>query len=159
MSGKQNLLEWETLLEQRASSREKRRWTGVLSPLLYSGYKEWDGGHVLMGWGMYTGWGKRRAETSSLWGRRGDRLYCSIIVTTCGREGCEESGFPFLYSKTLLGFIYSFILGLPHRCYCLWVKNRPQRTEQGILKARLVDLGQLLHPGPHSWVSKSPFRR
>ena len=29
------------LLEQLASSREKRRWTEVLSPLLYPGYKEW----------------------------------------------------------------------------------------------------------------------
>ena len=28
-----------------------------------------------MGWGTYTGWGKSRANTSSLWGRRGDRSY------------------------------------------------------------------------------------
>ena len=81
MRGKWSLLEWETLLEQWTSSRENRRWTGVLIPLLYPGYKEWDEdlvGHLLIGWGMYTGWGKSRANTFSLWGRRGDRLYCSI---------------------------------------------------------------------------------
>ena len=62
-----------------SSSRENQCWTGVLSPLLYPGYKEWDRGlvgHLLIGWGMYTGWGKTRAKTFSLWGRR-DRLYCS----------------------------------------------------------------------------------
>ena len=44
------LLEWETLLEQQASSRENR--TGDLSPLLYPGYKAWDrglAGHLLIG--------------------------------------------------------------------------------------------------------------
>ena len=69
------------LLEPQANWRENRWWTGVLSSLLYPGYKEWDKGlvgHLLIGWGMYTGWGKIRANTFSLWGRRGDRLYCSI---------------------------------------------------------------------------------
>ena len=35
-------------------------------------------GHLLIGWGMYTGWGKNRTNTFSRWGRRGYRLYCSI---------------------------------------------------------------------------------
>ena len=64
------------LLEQQASSRENWCWTGFLSPLLYPGYKEWDrslAGHLLIGWGMYTG----RHVYFSLWGRRGDSLYCS----------------------------------------------------------------------------------
>ena len=45
----------------------------VLSPLLYPGYKEWDrglAGHLLIGLGTYTGWGKNRANTFSLWDRR-----------------------------------------------------------------------------------------
>ena len=85
------------LLEQRVPSRENRDWTGVLSPLLYPGYKEWDrglAGHLLIGWGMYTGWGKCRANTFSLWGRRGDTLYTvPLIVTTWEREGQQGSGF------------------------------------------------------------------
>ena len=62
----------------------------VLSPLLYPGYKEWDrglAGHLLIGGGMYTGSGKRRADTFSLWGGRGDGLYSFIIVIALGREG------------------------------------------------------------------------
>ena len=80
MRGKESLLEWETLLEQQASSGENQRWTGVLSILLYPGYKEWDrglAGHLLIGWGTYPGWGKSKANTFSLWGRRENRLYCS----------------------------------------------------------------------------------
>ena len=34
------------LLEQQASPRENHHWTGVVSPLLYPGYKEWDKGPV-----------------------------------------------------------------------------------------------------------------
>ena len=54
---------------------------GVLSPLLYPGYKEWDG--VLrvicsLDEACILGGGKSKANTSSLRGRRGDRLYCSI---------------------------------------------------------------------------------
>ena len=48
----------EMLLEQQASSRENRRWTRVLSSLLYPRYKEWDRGlegHLLIGWGTYIG--------------------------------------------------------------------------------------------------------
>ena len=69
------------LLELQASSRENQWWTRVLSSLLYPGYKGWDGGrvgHLLIGWGLYTGWGKIRANTFSLRGQRGDSLYCSI---------------------------------------------------------------------------------
>ena len=33
---------------------------------------------------MYTGWGKSRANTFSLWGRRGDRLYYSINSQNMG---------------------------------------------------------------------------
>ena len=35
---------------------------------------------------MYTGWGKSTANTFSLWGRRGDRLYCSINSYNMGEE-------------------------------------------------------------------------
>ena len=57
MRGKLSLLEWETLLQQRASSRENQHRTGVFSPPLYPGYKQWDRGlvgHLLTGWGMCT---------------------------------------------------------------------------------------------------------
>ena len=33
---------------------------------------------------MYTGWGKSTENTFSLWGRRGDRLYCSISSYSMG---------------------------------------------------------------------------
>ena len=80
------------------------KWTGVLSPLLYPGYKEWDQslvGHLLIRWGMYTGWGKIRANTFSLWGRRGERWYTgqedlkfiNSYNTGYGREGRLGSGF------------------------------------------------------------------
>ena len=62
------LLEWEMLLEQQVNSRENQRWTQVVSPLLYPGCKERDRvlvGHLLIGWGMYTG-GKNKANTFSL---------------------------------------------------------------------------------------------
>ena len=75
------LVEWETLLVQRASTRENWCWTGVLRPLLYPGFKEWDRGlegHSLIRRGTYTGCRRSRANTSSLWGRRGDRSHCSI---------------------------------------------------------------------------------
>ena len=41
-----SLLEWEMLLGQQASSRENRHSTVVLSPLFYTGYKDWDKGLV-----------------------------------------------------------------------------------------------------------------
>ena len=90
------------------SSRENRHWTGVLSPFLYPGYKEWGwslAGHLLIGWGMYTGWGKSRANTFSLWGRRGDRLYHSInsynkgkgrVIRVCFFHSCIPST-PWFY--------------------------------------------------------------
>ena len=56
------------LLEQWASSRENWHCTGVLSPLLYPGYKEWDrglAGHLLIGWGTYSGWGRGRVRQIS----------------------------------------------------------------------------------------------
>ena len=58
---------------------------------------------------MYTGWGESRANTFSLWGRRRDRLYSSINSYNMG----EGLVFLFLHSKTLLGFICSFVLGSP----------------------------------------------
>ena len=50
---------------------------------------------------MYTGWGKNRANTFSLWGRRGERLYTgqedlkfiNSYNTGDGREGQLGSGF------------------------------------------------------------------
>ena len=54
---------------------------GVSLTHLYPGYKEYHrslAGHLLIGWGRYTGWGTSKANTFSLWGRTGDRLYCSI---------------------------------------------------------------------------------
>ena len=56
---------------------------------------------------MYTGLGKSRANTFSLWGRRRDKLYSSINCYNMG----EGLVFLFLHSKTLLGFICSFVLG------------------------------------------------
>ena len=85
--GKQSLLEWETLSVQRASSRENWCWAGVLCPLLYPGYEAWDRGlegRLLIGWGTYTGCRRSKADTSSLWGRRGDRLHCSINSYSMG---------------------------------------------------------------------------
>ena len=41
-------------------------------------------GHLLIGWGTYTGWGKSRENPFSLWGQRGDRLYCSIYSYNMG---------------------------------------------------------------------------
>ena len=58
MRQNESLLQQETLLEQQASSRENRPWTGILSLLTYPGYKEWDRGlvgHLLTGGGTYTG--------------------------------------------------------------------------------------------------------
>ena len=56
---------------------------------------------------MYTYWvgGRVRQNTSSLWGRRGDSLYCSI--NSYSGEGKDDKGLvsPFLHSKTLLGYL------------------------------------------------------
>ena len=63
--------EWEMLLEQQVSSRENWLWTGILSPLLYPGYKEWCRGlvgNLLIRWGTYTGWGTSKANNFSLCG-------------------------------------------------------------------------------------------
>ena len=38
-------------------------------------------------------WGKSRANTFSLWGRRGDRLYCSVNSYNMGEGGRYGSGF------------------------------------------------------------------
>ena len=54
---------------------------------------------------MYTGWGKSRANTFSLWGRRGDRLYHSInsynkgkgrMIRVCFFHSCIPST-PWFY--------------------------------------------------------------
>ena len=88
---RQKLSLWEgDALRTAGQLKGEQHWTRVLSPLLYPGYKEWDrglAGHLLVRGGMYTGSGKRRADTVSLWGGRGDGLYCFIIVTARGREG------------------------------------------------------------------------
>ena len=89
---------------------------GVLSPLLYPGYKEWDrglAGHLLIGWGTYAYWvgGRIRQNTSSLWGRRGDSLYCSINSYSGGGKDDKGLVSPFLHSKTLLGYLL----------FCPWV--------------------------------------
>ena len=79
-----------------ASSRENQCWTRVLSPLLYPGYRSGIVGivsHLLIGWGMHTGWGKSGANTFSLWGRRGDRLYCSTNSYNIGEGKTRRSVF------------------------------------------------------------------
>ena len=53
---------------------------------------------------MYTGWGKNRANTFSLWGRGRDRLYSVINSYNMG----QGLVFLFLHSKTLLGFYLLF---------------------------------------------------
>ena len=87
------ILEWVAISFSR---------TGVLSPLLYPGYKEWGRGlvsHLLIGWGTYTWWGKSKANTFSLCaaGERQvillRRTWNLLIVTTWGREGRWGSGF------------------------------------------------------------------
>ena len=45
---------------------------------------------------MYTGWGKSKANTFSLWGKRGDRLYCSINSYNMGEGTTIGSGFSVL---------------------------------------------------------------
>ena len=63
---------------------------------------------------MYPGWGKSRANTFP-YGVGGDTGYTvPLIVTTWGGKDDKGLVFPFLHSKTLLGFICSFILESPH---------------------------------------------
>ena len=68
---------------------------------------------------MYTGWGKRKPNTFSLWGRRGDRLCWSggpeihEQLQHRGQKDNKSLVFLFLHSKTLLGFICFFVLGSP----------------------------------------------
>jgi len=70
--------------------------------------------------------GKSKANTLFLYGEGGETGYTgredlnSLIVTTLGMEGKVDKGlvFPLLHSKTLLGFICSFVLGSPYES--LW---------------------------------------
>ena len=87
------------------------------------GYKEWDRGledHLLNGWGTCTGWEKSKKDNFSLWGRRGDRLYCSggpeihQQLQHGGEKDAKGVVFSFLHSETLLGFICSLVPGSPH---------------------------------------------
>ena len=48
------------------------------------------------------------------WGRRGDRLYCSINSHNMGVGRTVSLVFPFLHSKTFFGFVYPFVLGSSH---------------------------------------------
>ena len=60
------------LLEQRASSRKNRPWTGSLAHFYSRGTRSRGlVGHLLTGWGTYTGWRKSKANTFSLWGSQG----------------------------------------------------------------------------------------
>ena len=67
---------------------------GVLRPLLYPGYKEWDRGlegHLLIGWGRV---GRRVRQIPPPYGVGGETGYTvPLIVTTWGRDGREGSGF------------------------------------------------------------------
>ena len=53
------------------------------------------------------GGGKSKVNASSLWGRRGTSYTVPLIVTTLGMGGKDDKGlvFPFLNSKTLLGYL------------------------------------------------------
>ena len=93
MRGKQSLLEWETLLEQQASSRENWHWTGVLTPLLYPGYKEWDGVLQVICWldeACILDGRKSKANTFSLWGRSGDRYTAQEGLKSIKSYNLEE---------------------------------------------------------------------
>ena len=50
---------------------------------------------------------KSKANTSSLWGRRGTGYTVPLIVTTLGIGVKDDKGlvFPFLHSNTLLGYL------------------------------------------------------
>ena len=121
------------LLEQRTSSRENWRWTGVLIPLLCPGYKEWDeglAGHLLIGWGTCTGWwGKSRANTFSLWGRRGDRLYCSINSYDMG-EGRTIRVWFFCSCIPRPSLVLSALSSLGHHTDHIFLIPQIRRTPQ-----------------------------
>ena len=146
------------LLEEQASSRENGCWTGVLSPLIarVQGGGKGSCGWLLNGWGTYTGWGKSKKNTFSLWGRRGNHLYCSggpeINMYNMG-VGKMVRGLvcPFLHSKTLLGFIYSFVPGSPHTSLCLFLGP--------ILWPLLIPCSCLtIYPFPFSHIWESSFK-
>ena len=69
--------------------------------------------------------GKSKVNTFSLCGEGGETVYTgqedlkfiNSYITGDRREGQQKSGFPFLHSKTLLGFICFINLGLPHRLH------------------------------------------
>ena len=61
----------------------------------YPGCKEWDRGvvgHLLIGWGTYTGWGNSRANAFSLWGRLNAQEDLKF-VKSYNRGGKNDNGF------------------------------------------------------------------
>ena len=79
MRGKLSLLEWETLLTDQLKGTEVD-W-GSLVHFYTQGTRSGIGVLRVICWldeVRILGGGKIKANTSSLWGRRGDRLYCSI---------------------------------------------------------------------------------
>ena len=93
------------LLKQRANSRENWHWEGVLRPLLYPGTRNAIGVLRVICWldeAHIWGGGKSKANTFSLWGRRGDRLYCPVqsssvaqlCPTLCDPMDCSMPDFP-----------------------------------------------------------------
>ena len=105
------------LLEQWGSSRENQCWIGVLSPLSTQGTRSGIGilqVICLLDEDSILGGGKSKANTSSLWGRWGDRLYCSI--NSCNKREGRTIRVWFFHSciprPSLV--ICSFILGSPH---------------------------------------------
>ena len=105
------------LLEQQASSREKQRWMGILSPLLTQGTRSgtgvlrvicwWDEARILGG-----GRVGQIPPPCGVGGETGHTV--SLTVTTWRREGRWGSVFPFPHSKTLLGSVCSFVPASPH---------------------------------------------
>ena len=95
------------LLEQQASSRKNRLWTGALSPILYPGYREQDRGLARHCWLDEKGWGvvgrrvKQRPSPYGLGGETGctaQKDLKSVSSYTMGEGRTIRVWFSFLYS-------------------------------------------------------------
>ena len=119
------------------------------------GYKEWDRGledHLLNGWGTCTGWEKSKKDNFSLWGRRGDRLYCSggpeihQQLQHGGEKDAKGLVFSFLHSKTLLGFMCSLVPGSPHISLFIFRANSLALVDT-LLMSNYLPISLLTHLG------------
>ena len=144
----------ESLPAQGASFlivRESWCWTGVLDSFLYPGCKEQDRG---LRWGSYMGGRAGEKDIPSPFMRKERRqvmlvrrTWNSLRVTTLGMGGKDNKGlvFPFLYSKTLLGFICSFLLQFSSLLSHVWRFGHvgplcPTPTHRSLLKLMSIEL-------------------